>query len=89
VDEHDGGGLGFHPGVTDEGFCFAVAVFERDPLEVTRGFFEAGLGPVLGGGGEGERAESDGEGEQALHNRRSEPGDRSAVFGRSTWKRAV
>ena len=63
VNHDDSGGLGFDFGETDEGFHGAVAVFHGDPFEMARRFFEAGFGPILGGGG-GDEPEEGGEGEQ-------------------------
>ena len=57
VNDDDGGGFSFHLGVGDEGGDDALVMGNLDVFVVAGGFFEAGLGPVLGGGGGGERAE--------------------------------
>ena len=54
VDEDDDGGLVLDLGIDDEGLDGAVAVLEGDVLAVARRGFEAGLGPVLRVGGDGE-----------------------------------
>jgi len=52
MDDHDGSRLALHFGISDEAIYFPVAMLDFHPFAVARGFFESGLGPVLGGSGE-------------------------------------
>ena len=64
VDDNDRGRLVLHFGIGDGTIHFTISVFDLYPLEVARGFFDAGLGPILGRavdsqkGGGGEQAKS-------------------------------